>query len=303
MDESAYTVAKWFKLHLHPSSMRTSDLPPPYGSQSGSSSFEVPPLPPSVSIEKVYADFMKYLIDNTRVAFEQSLPNGAAIWRRLKDTTIVIFTTPNGWDLTQQNVMRKAAITAGMVTQEKAHDLLDFVTEGEASVHYALAYTQTKTWLGVKSIFAVIDAGGSTVDSTLYECTATEPKVLLEEVCPSECIQAGGVFVDRAAQTIFKEKFGGSHFGDDDCIADMVTAFETRTKRLFDDTQTSYVVDFGSSRDTDRARGIIKGKLSMSREEVRATFDDVIKRIMDNCSLLLRGRKVQVRSNPNAFVN
>ncbi|KIM25122.1 hypothetical protein M408DRAFT_223772 [Serendipita vermifera MAFF 305830] len=294
VDESAYTVAKWFKLHLHPSSMRTSDLPPPYGSQSGSSSFEVPPLPPSVSIEKVYADFMKYLIDNTQVAFEQSTPNGAAIWRRLKDTMIIIFTTPNGWDLTQQDILRKAAIAAGIVpTEEKAYDLLDFVTEGEASVHYALAYTQTETWLGVNSVFAVIDAGGSTVDSTLYECTSTEPKVLLEEVCPSECIQAGGVFVDRAAQAIFKERLGGTHFGDDDCIADMVTAFEARTKRLFDDTQNSSVVDFGSSRDTDRARGIIKGKLSMSREEVRAAFDDVIQRIMNNCSLLLRGRKVQ----------
>ncbi|KIM20879.1 hypothetical protein M408DRAFT_333772 [Serendipita vermifera MAFF 305830] len=294
VDESAYTVAKWFKLHLHPSSMRTSDLPPPYGSRSGSSSFEVPPLPPSVSIGKVYADFMKYLIDNTQVAFEQSTPNGAAIWRRLKDTMIILFTTPNGWDLTQQDVLRKAAISAGMVpTEEKAYDLLDFVTEGEASVHYALAYTQTEAWLSVNSVFAVIDAGGSTVDSTLYECTSTEPKVLLEEVCPSECIQAGGVFVDRAAQAILEERLRGTSFGSDECITDMVTAFEARTKRLFDDTQNSYVVDFGGSRDTDRARGIIKGKLSMTRTEVRAAFDDVIKRIMDNCSLLLRGRKVQ----------
>ena len=135
---------------------------------------------------------MKYLIKNTQVVFGQSIPNGEDIWRRLRSTMVVVLTTPNGWDFAQQSVLRKAAIAAGLVTEQNAYNLLDFVTEGEASVHYALVYSQTKTWLKVGTIFAVIDAGGSTVDSTVYECKATEPKVLLEEVCPSECIQVSG---------------------------------------------------------------------------------------------------------------
>jgi hypothetical protein len=169
--------------------MKVSDLPPPYGSSTNSSTLEIPPLPPGVTIEKVYTDFMKYLMANTQECFEETIPNGATVWRRLRETVLVVLTTPNGWELSQQGTLRNAAVAAELMKAENTHQLLDFVTEGEASVHYALAYSQSKTWLFPGSMFAVVDAGGSTVDSTLYECKSTEPKVHLEEVCPSGCIQ------------------------------------------------------------------------------------------------------------------
>ncbi|KIM25125.1 hypothetical protein M408DRAFT_331413 [Serendipita vermifera MAFF 305830] len=293
VDDSHYDVAKWFKLHLHPPSMKSSNQPPPYGSISGTPGFEVPALPSAITIEEVYADFMKYLMVNVEDSFGQNVPNGVAIWKRLRDTMVVILTTPNGWDFTQQDVLRKAAIKAGLVSEDKAYDLLEFVTEGEASVHYVLAYSQSKAWLATDTLFAVIDAGGSTVDSTLYECKSTEPKVVLEEACESECIQAGGVFVDRAAEVMLKQKLAGTKYGEDDFIADMVTAFESRTKRLFDGEVTSYAVDFGNTRDNDRPNGIIKGRLSLITTEIASTFEDVIKRTMDSCLKLLSGRKVQ----------
>jgi len=40
-------LAKWFKLHLHPASMRTN------------ANLEVPPLPPGVPLKTIYADFIK----------------------------------------------------------------------------------------------------------------------------------------------------------------------------------------------------------------------------------------------------
>ncbi|KIM25124.1 hypothetical protein M408DRAFT_26524 [Serendipita vermifera MAFF 305830] len=293
VDDSYYDMAKWFKLHLHPPSMKRSNQPPPYGSLSGASSFEIPPLPPSVTFEQVYADFMRYLMVNVERSFEQTIPNGAAIWRRLRDAMVVILTTPNGWDFTQQNVLRNAAIKASLVAEEKAYDLLEFVTEGEASVHYILAYSQSKIWLAADTLFAVIDAGGSTVDSTLYDCKSIEPKVVLEEACESECVQAGGVFVDRAAEVMFKQKLAGTKYGEEDYIVDMVTAFEGRTKRLFDGKTTNYAVDFGSTRDNDRPNRVIKGRLSLTATEIGSTFEDVIKRIMDSCLHLLSGQKVK----------
>ncbi len=84
-------------------------------------------------------------------------------------------------------------------------------------------------------MFAVVDAGGSTVDSTLYECKETTPKLILEEVCASECVQAGSVFVDRAAQHMLEAKLQGSQFGDDVCIRGI----------LFDGTQVSSIIKFG----------------------------------------------------------
>ena len=94
-------------------------------------------------------------------------------------------------------------------------------------------------------MFAVVDAGGSTVDSTLYVCKETTPKLILEEVCASECVQAGSVFIDRAAEHMLKAKLQGSRFGDDACIQGIVEEFEKKTKRKFDGTQVSSIVKFG----------------------------------------------------------
>ncbi|KIM19447.1 hypothetical protein M408DRAFT_43717, partial [Serendipita vermifera MAFF 305830] len=150
-----------------------------------------------------------------------------------------------------------------------------------------------KTWLAPNTLFAVIDAGGSTVDSTLYDCKSIEPKVVLEEARESECTQAGGVFIDRAAEVMLKRKLAGTKYGEEDYIVDMVTAFEGKTKRLFDGEATNYTVDFGSTRDNDRTSGVIRGRLSLTATEVGSTFEDVIKRVMDSCLNLLRGQEVK----------
>ena len=94
-------------------------------------------------------------------------------------------------------------------------------------------------------MFAVVDAGGSTVDSALYECKETTPKLILEEVCASECVQAGSVFIDRAAQHMLETKLQGSEFGDGECIQNILGEFEKKTKRKFDGTQVSSIIKFG----------------------------------------------------------
>lgn len=310
VDDPQYCVAKWFKLHLHPHSLRVSDDPPAYGSDEGGSGFEIPPLPKSVSIGQIYSDFLRYLMENAQSSFEQSIPSGPAIWRRLRNNLTIALITPNGWDFSQQSVLREAAIRAGLVKEDDSHRLLDFVTEGEASVHYALAYSQSTAWLNVGSTFAVVDAGGSTVDGTLYTCTAMEPKMTSEEACLSECtqvsheevvgvyaqsgrsLQTGRVFVDRAAEKMFRQTLKGSKWDEHDCITEMVAAFENKTKRLFDGNLENYQVDFGSNRDNDRSRGIIKVKLSIAGQEVSTAFDEVVPRVIGLCMRLIGGRKV-----------
>ena len=94
-------------------------------------------------------------------------------------------------------------------------------------------------------MFAVVDAGGSTVDSTLYTCKETTPKLILEEARASECVQAGSGFVDRAAEHMLKAKLQGSRFGDDVCVQGILGEFEKKTKRKFNGTQVSSIVKFG----------------------------------------------------------
>jgi hypothetical protein len=177
------------QLYLHPDSMRVSDRPPPYHSDpSTSGSIDVPPLPQNISLGKLYADFLKYLFISTKSFFEDGTPNGMQIWARLEESIVIILTTPNGWDTTQHGFLREAAIVAGLVTKTNAETQVEFVTEGEASVHYVLAHHH-HTWLTEGAAFVVVDAGGSTVDSTLYECKAVEPRLVLREASVSECIQ------------------------------------------------------------------------------------------------------------------
>jgi hypothetical protein len=152
-----------------------------------SQGFDIPPLPTGISIERVYADLMEYLMKHTRQFFIETTADGAEIWERVRDTIVIVLATPNGWYIREQDTLRKAAIMASLVTEENAGQLLQFVTESEASVHYALAQDPCQ-WLKRRTVFAVIDCGGSTVDTTIYRCVLTSP-LSLTETCPSVCAQ------------------------------------------------------------------------------------------------------------------
>lgn len=97
-------------------------------------------LPHGVTVEQVYADFLVYLMSHTRQFFIARTTNGRSLWSNLIGKSRIILTHPNGWGLKEQAVLRRAAIRADLVTQADAHDRVEFVTEGEASVHYCLYY-------------------------------------------------------------------------------------------------------------------------------------------------------------------
>jgi hypothetical protein len=164
---------------------------------SRSQKFKIPPLPTGITIDQAYADLMKYLMLHTRRFFETTTANGAEIWERVRDTIVVVLATPNSWSMREQAILRKAAIKASLVTEEDASHLLQFVTEAEASVHYALAQDRCE-WLEEGTIFGVIDCGGSTVDTTIYCCESTSP-LALRETCPNECVQVEFTFLKLVA--------------------------------------------------------------------------------------------------------
>jgi hypothetical protein len=154
---------------------------------SRSHKFEFPPLPKGVTIERVYADLMEYLMKYTRAFFEATTANGREIWERVRDTIVIVLATPSAWGMREQAILRKAAITAKLVKEENASQLLQFVTVGEASVQYALAQDQ-HDWLKQGTVFGLIDCGGSTVDTAIYRCASIRP-LALTEVCPNEGVQ------------------------------------------------------------------------------------------------------------------
>lgn len=295
LGDEEYTIAKWFKLHLHPQSMRLEDAPPAYSRHPNHADLtEIPPLPTGVTLKGVYSSFMRYLYNSSRAYFENTTPNGAGIWDRLQDSMVLIFAIPNGWDTVQHEFLKTAALDAGLVrSDDDAEKRIELVTEGEASVHYAIQKTRASSWLQKGTMFCVCDCGGSTIDSNLYECKATTPRLILEEVCASECVQAGGAFVDRAARAMLESKLRNSKYGESDYLGDMERAFERKTKRLFDGVKESNVIDFGGRNDNDREFGILRGKITLNRSEVCSIFNGVIAQVEGSCLKLLRGRKDQ----------
>ena len=83
---------------------------------------------------------------HTRAFFEMTTENGAEIWDRVRDNIVIVLATPNVWGMREQATLRMAAIMASLVTEENSGHLLQFVTEAEASVHYALAQDRCE-WL------------------------------------------------------------------------------------------------------------------------------------------------------------
>ncbi|KAF9506713.1 hypothetical protein BS47DRAFT_1352467 [Hydnum rufescens UP504] len=176
--EKGWQLAKLFKLHLHPQTMKSEHT------------FETSDLPDGVTLSQIYSDYLAYLVEHTRHFFEGHVLEGTTVWTKHFQSADIIITHPNGWGVREQHFLRNAAIAR-----------IRFLTDAEACVHFCLLNGGFGSdWLKRGVQFAICDAGGSTVDITTYEVTRTEPSLLLKETRASASVPAGAIFVARAAQ-------------------------------------------------------------------------------------------------------
>jgi hypothetical protein len=77
-------------------------------------------------------------------------------------------------------------------------------------------------------------------------------------------VQAGGVFVDRAARTLVEAKLAGSKLAGADTIESIISIFEEKTKRRFTGSGEASIIKFGTSQETDRHIGVNMGRLTLS---------------------------------------
>lgn len=91
---------------------------------------DLPPLPPQTTVDDIFADHFRYVNRQIQEYITATYADGANIWNTLSPTKYVILTTPNGWEGSQQNRMRQAAIRAGLVDAEGGRRVR-FVTEAE----------------------------------------------------------------------------------------------------------------------------------------------------------------------------
>ena len=110
--------------------------------------------------------------------------------------------------------------------------------------------------------------GGSTVDTTAYSVSEVRPQLKLRELKPSACIQAGGIFVNKAAEAYFQRAFSNPAANlPDDEIKDVVKKatddFETSAKKAFKDVTSKGSINIEQSRYTNDAIGIKRGRMTL----------------------------------------
>ena len=117
-----------FKLHLRPNT-----------ESEAHASDKIRPLPKGKTAIDVFADFLRYLYQCAQKYIEETYFNGPKLWENLQPTSEFVLSHPNGWEGTQQGMMRQAAVTAGLIPDGAAGQArLSFVTEGEASLHFCI---------------------------------------------------------------------------------------------------------------------------------------------------------------------
>lgn len=100
----------------------------------------------------VFADFTRYLFRCTQRYIEETHANGASMWSSVEDRIEFVLSHPNGWEGLQQGKMRQAAIMAGLVPDTPdGHARVQFVTEGEASLHFCVRSGLTSDSLSVSA--------------------------------------------------------------------------------------------------------------------------------------------------------
>jgi hypothetical protein len=139
-EDENWVKAEWFKLHLRSK----------VGAGRGVSS-DIPPLPLNKTVVEVFADFLRYLLECASSYIQDTHANGPDLWNSVKSDIDFVLSHPNGWEGTQQSEMRRAAVLAGLVPDNRnGHSRLSFVTEGEASLHYSV---QNGLPAGVMKVF------------------------------------------------------------------------------------------------------------------------------------------------------
>lgn len=114
-----------FKLHLRPYSI----LP----------GAALPPINVNRSTVEILADYLRYVFRCATTFISETNPMGRQILQSGVPLDFVL-SHPNGWSGFQQSIMRRAAISAQLVSDDDdGISRLQFVTEGEASLQFCIA--------------------------------------------------------------------------------------------------------------------------------------------------------------------
>ncbi|KAG8717704.1 hypothetical protein FRC08_006896 [Ceratobasidium sp. 394] len=281
-EDNGWKLAKYFKLHLHPSDMKTKH------------NIQLDPLPSDIPLQRIYSDFLRYLLKHTRSFFEERIVDGPLVWENYRSKMEVVIAHPNGWGIREQTFLRAAAMDTGYVPTSSPRRIR-FVTEAEASVHFCIHHTNLGSCLQAGTKFVVCDAGGSTVDTTVYSVVATRPMLKLEETRASACVQAGAIFVDAAAEKYLTSVLTNASLDREDIqeyTARGLKDFEAVAKRGFRDAAEDKTIEIAGSRFNNSSIRTRRGRMTLSGTVVKSFFDVCVNEITSSVDQQIHGTSI-----------
>ena len=284
---------------------------------------EIPPLPLNKTVVEVFADFLAYLLECASSFIQETHANGADLWVSVREEVHFVLSHPNGWEGQQQAEMRKASVLAKLIPDTTAgHACLSFVTEGEASLHYAVHNGLPKGVMDNGEGVVIVDAGGGTIDISSYSKNVGGAKnIRFEEVAAPQCnylfsrlrcfkshplptgLFHGSVFVTVHARSflesescilldIYSSQSCVDYLQDSTFLADLnniVECFDKSTKLRFRNAAQQQYIKFGGAKDNDQSCNIRFGQLKLLGSDVAKFFEPsvecIVSAVLNQCKV------------------
>ncbi|KAF8959240.1 hypothetical protein BDZ97DRAFT_1838744 [Flammula alnicola] len=264
--EHGWVKAQWFKLHLRTKSKLRAKQ---------NVDWEIYPLPPKKEVINVFADFLRYLLACTFQYIQDTHVNGPDLWESAKGDISYVLSHPNGWEGIEQDKMRRAAVIAGLIPDTlSGRARLSLVTEGEASLHFAIRAGILAEAMSSGQGVIIVDAGGGTVDLSAYGQKPEELSQTFEEIAAPQCLFNGSVYVSVYAKKFLLGLLEDSPFIND--VEDIVNIFDRSTKLRFKDAEEPQYIKFGTTRDNDVNCNIRFGQLKLAGSDIARFFQPAI---------------------------
>ncbi|KAF2649130.1 actin-like ATPase domain-containing protein [Lophiostoma macrostomum CBS 122681] len=154
---------------------------------------------------------------------------------------------------------------------------ITLIAEPEAAAAYTIT-TQPHRSFPAGDIFIICDAGGGTVDLSVYRVTRPMPDLELEEIAISNGDLCGSVFLDREFLAHVEKRIGRLP---EDAIQGVLADFRENIKMDFTgEDEEAYQIYVGSSLPNKPALGFDNGTIVITSDEIRDIFEEVVGQVL-----------------------
>ncbi|KAF9234588.1 actin-like ATPase domain-containing protein [Melanogaster broomeanus] len=267
---------EWFKLFLEPRVLRDESAIDP----------RLPQLPLGKTAMNLIVDFLTCLWEWAKEEITREIGAVADL-----NSADVVVTCPAAWDAKGCDLMRAAAIEAGLVQSARAGDIhwrdrLRIITEPEAAAVHCARLTDLHK-LRPSQNFMICDAGGGTVDLACYKIIGQMANFEMAEMCARSGANCGSLFLDLRFRELVKTLLADhpAHL-DAASLAYFMHSFSHTDKLAFrgeiDDDTYFHFTCFNVQDPHDPSVGLVNGELAIPGNLIRReVFDPVVNQVLE----------------------